>query len=187
MSTATACACERSSEQRHSSTSPATASVPSPCGPPPARPSAALAARQTCVGQRLLPTSSIARAPSLWKLAHPGAARAPEAPQRRERIPGHGQSGLGDLQHELGCREVELLRVVGEDVLKAPRELGLLARERDRVDEQVPGVPGAGVGEHPLVGAVDLGELALERRLGGIGRRAIAPSARTRRDRRARP
>ena len=76
----------------------------------------------------------------------------------------------------MGCREVELLRVVGEHVLKAPRELGLLARERDRVAEQVPGVAGAGVGEHPLVGAVDLGELALERRLGGIGRERLRPA-----------
>jgi hypothetical protein len=78
-------------------------------------------------------------------------------------IAGHGQSRLGDLLHQDGRGQIELLGIIGEHVIEPARKLGLLARERDRIDQQVSGVARSGIGEHPLVRAVDPGELALER------------------------
>jgi hypothetical protein len=79
MSTATACACERSSEQRHTATSPARVPAPSSARMAPGESSTALAASQTGCAQRLLPVSSIVCASSDRKLRILAAA----APRKR--------------------------------------------------------------------------------------------------------
>ena len=65
--------------------------------------------------------------------------------------------------------------VVEQDVLETLDGDGTLADHAERLAHQVAGVRHPGLGQHPLVGAVHLGELALERRLGGLGSRVPEP------------
>ena len=58
--------------------------------------------------------------------------------------------------------------VVEQQVVKAPRQTGLGASQVQRGHDQVAVVARARLGQHPLVGAVDLPELPLELRIGGV-------------------
>ncbi len=112
--------------------------------------------------------SAITRCASDLEAAHPLGARAAEAQQRVGGIAGRGQARAADLTRQGGRPQVELLRVVEQHVLKAPGDRRLFADPAQGVADQIAGVARAGVGEHPLVRPVHLGELAGDRRLGGI-------------------
>jgi hypothetical protein len=98
------------------------------------------------------------------EVLEPRCPRPPEPAHGRVRVARRRQARAGDGAHEARGRQVELLGVVDEDVLEARAYLRTLAREPERLADELARVTRSGLAEHPVVGAVDLGELALERR-----------------------
>ena len=92
----------------------------------------------------------------------PGAA---EAAQRLGPVARRGEPVLAEHAGEARGTEVELLGVVEQQVVKAPPRRRMLAGQPQRIADEVALVAPAGLGEHPLVRAIDLGELALAGRV----------------------
>ena len=105
----------------------------------------------------------------------PRRAGGAKAAQSAVGVAGHGQAGCPDLAGERRRREVELLGVVDQQVREGTRQFRLAGGHRDRVPDQIARITGAGRGQHPLVGAIDLGEFALGRRLPGVIRQRRGP------------
>ena len=160
MSAATDCACARSLAHRQNATSPpagrrlATRSTAS-----------ASAARRAAAPQlgaasadRVEPRPRAVRAVSNRAIvAAPGAAEAPQRLRRdrRRRSPPAPPTSSARLA---GARSSSCASSISKCSKPRPR-LGLLAHQPQRVADQIAVVARARLGQHPLVGAVDLGEL----------------------------
>ncbi len=98
-----------------------------------------------------------------------------EAPQRLVVVAGRGEVAvLGRQQpQQQAVREVRFLHVVDEQVAVARGDarahVRVLAQQSQRADDEVAGVERSLLGEHPVVRAVDLGELALACGAGALG------------------
>ena len=101
------------------------------------------------------------RVVELSKLRRRSAPAARKRRSARERIAGDGERLSGERSREGARREIELLGVIEQEVLERLARGGAGLREPERDPDDVAVVVRARVGEHPLVGAVDLGELAL--------------------------
>ena len=150
MSAAADWACARSFAQRQNCTSPS-AEVGSHVTA-----TAAAAARSTRRGSRRLCSSVIT-----WRELLP-----PRSVAGVRRIGGRGQPRPGHFAAEGRRRQVEVVRIVDQHVLEPLRRRRPLADHPQRVADQVAGVASARLGQHPLVHAVDLGELAPDLGLG---------------------
>src|SRR5437016_2471743 len=87
---------------------------------------------------------------------------------RRRRIARDRETGASEEARQTRGPQIEFLRVVDEQLLDPVAGGGPLVQYAQRVGDQIAGVAGADLLEHPLVRAVDLGELALERALHGV-------------------
>ena len=96
------------------------------------------------------------------KAAHPTRRGAAVAPQPGVRVPGdRHRATRRDLHRQRGRCQVELLGIVDEQVVKAPCQVRLSAGQAQGAHDEVAVVARPGLGQHPLVRAIDLGELAL--------------------------
>jgi hypothetical protein len=90
---------------------------------------------------------------------------AAEATQPGPGVSGHGQSPARDRSGQASRAEIELVGVVDQEVLEAAAGRGPLAGHPQGQPDQIAVIARARVGQHPLVGPVDLGELTLDRHL----------------------
>ncbi len=91
---------------------------------------------------------------------------APHAASSPRRV---GRGGQTRSRHGSGQgrrRQFEVVRVVDEHVLEPLRDRRPVTRDAKRVADQVAGVTRAHLGQHLLVHSIDLGELALDVRVG---------------------
>ena len=168
-SAATDWACARSFAHRQNSTAPPI----SPSGSTGVSPRTTRPANATDGGQRCPSASGIDPRPGVNPCRHPRGAGAAEPSYCVVGVAGHRQRLTRELARKPRRRQVELLSVVDHSVLESRRERGFPGDQPQRIPEQVPGVAGTGLGEHPLMGPVDLGELLLDRVPAGRPRRVL--------------
>ena len=97
----------------------------------------------------------------------PSGAGAAKACQGGQRVAGDGQRSPGDLAGKTRGREVELVRVVDQDVLE-PRPVGSTLRDHpQRQSDEIALVTRTRVTQDQFMDSIYLGELALGRGVGG--------------------
>ena len=171
MSTATAWACERSPSQRQSSTWPAAATAVGAGWPPtPAALSAARAAVQTRSGHAWLGPSSTTRAPGCSKLAN----RSAPAPRKRRSAPwGSPAAVISGWPTSSASRAAARSSSWASSISRCSKRRarsGCLRASEIASTIRSPWSRAPYSAQHPLVRAIDPGELALERGLGRLGR-----------------
>jgi hypothetical protein len=103
------------------------------------------------------------------KAVHPPLTGSAKTAQSLTRIARDGQPRAGHLTGQPGRCQIELLGIVEQQLIEGAQRPGALLEDRQRLAHEVAGVRAADLVEDPLVGSVDLGELALALGLRSLG------------------